>query len=171
METQSSLKISKLYLISVVLLMLILPIISIVTDHYANYQTPLLVLAGKWFVFWAIGVRLLTAGLRQVTKPSFTAKEIFHIESKDAQLIVIELGFANICFGISGILSLFIPEWRSAAAFIGGLYMGIAGVYHVIKKPASPNEVLAMISDLFILVVMAIYLYSYFLNNIISHQP
>ena len=41
-------------------------------DHY-------LCLVGRWFVFWAVGVRLSLAGLRQFLQPAFTARQIiFH---------------------------------------------------------------------------------------------
>jgi hypothetical protein len=153
MNEQSQL--SKGYFISVLLLMVIIPLASIIIDHNSG---PLVAVAGKWLVFWAIGVRLFTAGIRQVSKPLFTLKEIFHIDDPSGAVIVKELGFANLCFGATGIVALFIPEWRPAAAFAGGLYMGIAGVYHLIKKPESPNEVLAMVSDLYIAVAMVIYL-------------
>jgi len=153
-------KLSKFYLMIILLLILVLPVISVIIDSLCYHQsTNAVLLTGKWFVFWAIGVRLFTAGLRQTTKPAFTAQEIFHITNKEASLIVIELGFANICLGLTGIISLFIPQWRPAAAFAGGLYLGIAGIYHLVKKPASPNEVLAMVSDLFIFAVLAVYLY------------
>jgi hypothetical protein len=66
------------------------------------------------------------------------------------------LGLANICIGAAGIISLFIPQWRMAAAFVGGFYIGIAGINHIIKKPTSPNEWVAMISDLFIFVVVLV---------------
>ena len=160
MENQNDLKINKVYLGSVVLLMLVLPVISIMADRHSTQN--LILLIGKWFVFWAIGIRLLLAGLRQVSKPAFTLQEIFHIKNIESQVIVRELGFANICFGITGILSIFIPEWRPAAGFAGGLYMGIAGVYHIIKKPTSTNEVIAMVSDIFILFVLGVYLYGWF---------
>jgi hypothetical protein len=162
METQKDLKINKIYLSTILLLMLALPVISIVFDTRLNKYTDLITLIGKWFVFWAVGIRLLLAGIRQAAKPAFTLEEIFHIKNKESQVIVRELGFANICFGITGVLSIFIPEWRPAAGFIGGLYMGIAGVYHLIKKPVSANEIIAMVSDIFILIVLAVYLYGYF---------
>jgi len=156
MEEPKDIKVSKLYLASVLLFMLLLPVISIVID--AGYKSGISIFyIGKWFVFWAIGIRLLTAGLRQVIKPGFTAKDILHIDSIESHIIVRELGFANICFGLAGVLSLYIPEWRTAAAFTGGLYMGIAGVQHIIKKPSTPNEVVAMVSDIFIFLVMAVY--------------
>ena len=164
MENETDLKLNKFYFFSILLLMLITPAISIVVDSRNNQDSGLIALAGKWFVFWAIGVRLLIAGLRQVSKPAFTLEEIFHIKSRASEVIIRELGFANICFSLTGILSIFIPEWRGAAAFVGGLYMGIAGIYHIIKKAASPNEVVAMVSDIFIFVVLAIYLCGYFVK-------
>ena len=160
MSNQETPKISKIYLFSVLGFMLIFPCISIIADNSSNQS--LILLGGKWFVFWAIGIRLFTAGIKQVLKPAFTAEEIFHIQEPASQIIVRELGFANICFGLAGIMSLFIPGWRTAAAFIGGLYLGIAGVYHIIKKPSTANEVIAMVSDLFVFLVMAAYLFIFF---------
>jgi hypothetical protein len=164
MENQSNLKINKIYLFTILLLMLIFPLISIVVDSGHHPELGLITLIGKWFVFWAIGTRLLLAGTRQAAKPAFTLEEIFHINNKESEVIVRELGFANICFGLIGIISIFIPDWRPAAGFIGGLYMGIAGVYHIIKKPVSPNEIIAMVSDLFIFLVLAVFLYGYFVK-------
>jgi hypothetical protein len=158
MPNQSPAKISTFYLFTILLLMLIFPLISIAidTDFFKPSPAPLLA-TGKWFLFWGIGMRLFTAGIRQSIKPEFTARNIFHITDKQSHVIVRELGFMNICLGLTAILSLFIPGWRIAAAFTGGLYMGIAGVQHVIKKPVSPNEVVAMVSDLFIFMVMGMY--------------
>ncbi len=155
-------RINKFYLSTVLLLMLVLPVVSILIDRHYQPNGSLIALTGKWFVFWAIGMRLFTAGIRQVAKPAFTLQQIFHIQSTGAQAVVKELGFANICFGLAAILSLFIPGWRPAAAFAGGLYLGIAGINHLIKKPASLNEVIAMISDLFVFVVIGVYLYGCF---------
>jgi hypothetical protein len=158
MDNQPAEKLSKGYLISLLLTMLILPLGSVFIDYIPYPGTPFMLLVGKWFVFWAIGVRLLAAGIRQSTKPLFTLQQIFRIQNPEGRVIVKELGFANICFGLTGIIALFIADWRPAAAFAGGLYMGIAGFYHVIKKPSSPNEVLAMVSDIYIFVMMAAYL-------------
>jgi hypothetical protein len=66
------------YLAIVVLLMLVLPLASLLIET----REPGLVLVGKWWNFWAIGVRLFTAGLRQVAKPAFTAEVIFHATCK-----------------------------------------------------------------------------------------
>ncbi len=152
-------QVNKLYLISVLLFMLILPVIFIskeLTSGDGRYD--LIAASGKWFVFWGVGLRLITAGMRQVMKPEFTTKEIFHLNDMRAAVIVKELGLANICFGLTAMISLFIPGWRPAAAFAGGLYFGLAGVQHIIKKPVSENEIIAMVSDIFITIVLAGYL-------------
>ena len=156
MNTQQTSKVSKPYFFSVLLTMLVLPVVSLLIDS-GHSHTFSVALAGKWFTFWAIGVRLFTAGIRQATKPAFTAQDIFHLKHAESHVLVRELGFANICFGLAGILSLFMPQLCLGAAFTGGLYLGIAGILHIIKKPSSPNEVVAMVSDIFIFLVMAGY--------------
>ena len=153
--------ISKMYLISVILFMLVLPSTCTVVEYFRAFDHPLTAgIVGKWFLFWGVGLRLLTAGLKQVINPAFTAESIFHLQDKASFVVVRELGFANICIGSGAILSLFMPQWRIAAAFTGGLYFGIAGLIHVIKKPVSPNEWLALVSDIFIAGLMAMYIIS-----------
>jgi hypothetical protein len=147
-----------LYLISVLLFMLVLPVVSIAIECLAHSSVLGWPLIGKWFVFWAIGVRLFIAGIRQIAKPAFTAQEIFHIKNEESFVIVKELGYANICMGLVGILSLHSAGWCQLAAVGGGLYFGLAGIQHVIKKPVSTNETIALISDLYIFVLMALYL-------------
>jgi hypothetical protein len=134
------------------------PAISIFIEWLTNRDQPVsFELAGKWFIFYAVGYRLLLAGVMQIANPSFTAKEIFHIRDKTAYPIVRELGFANLCFGLIGIISLFLPQWRIVSAFGSGLYYGIAALNHIIKKPAGANETLALVSDIFIFLVLLIY--------------
>ncbi len=60
-----------------------------------------------------------------------------------------------ICLGLAAAISGFAPSWRVGAAFAGGLYFGIAGAMHVVKRPATPNEWIALVSDLFIFAVVA----------------
>jgi hypothetical protein len=149
-----------LYFISVLLTMLILPVISLVLDRM-THPVPICYMIGKWFVFWAIGIRLFLAGLRQVSNPSFTAKEIFHIQETESFAVIRELGFGNLAIGTGGIVSLLRPEWTSIMSIVGGLYFGLAGSLHLSKKLDSFNEIIALVSDLFIFIVMAAYvLYS-----------
>lgn len=112
---------------------------------------------GKWFIFSAVGIRLFLAGIKQITNPGFTAKEIFHIDSPESLPIVRELGFANLCFGLVGIVSLFLPQWRVVSAFGSGLYYGIAGLQHLIKKQAGANEMFAMVTDILIFILLLVY--------------
>ena len=161
MEKKNRLRLNGLYLASVLLLMFVFPAISVGIEYWNNSgQFSFINITGKWFVFYSIGLRLFTAGLKQVINPSFTARAIFHIQNDEGNVIVKELGFANICFGIMGIISLIIPHWRIVAACTGGLFFGIAGVNHLIKKPVGTNEWIALISDVFIFLVMTFYIIS-----------
>lgn len=146
------------YILIVLLLMLVFPLASIAIEHLVSGFPLGWLLIGKWFVFWALGVRLLTAGIRQASKPEFTAREIFHFTGTESFAVLRELGFANLSLGMIGIVSILKTEWTQAAAICGGLYMGIAGIMHVVKKPAGTNEWVALVSDLFIFAISAMYL-------------
>jgi hypothetical protein len=105
MTDQHTSDINKLYIISVTVLTFILPGICSVAEIVITKDTPLLfALVGKWFIFPAVGLRLFIAGIKQTTNPAFTAKEIFHIDSPASFPVVRELGFANYCFGLIGIV-------------------------------------------------------------------
>ena len=153
------------YLLIVLATMLILPLACILGEVLQKKAPFGWALTGKYFIFWAIGIRLFIAGIRQTTQPAFTAVKIFNIRNSEESFVIIrELGFANICIGLIGILSLFNSEWRPVAAIAGGLYFGLAGIQHVAKGADSGNEVIAMISDLFVFGLMLVYLsFTFFL--------
>ena len=144
--------INKPYFIVVSALTFVLPLISAAIAQ--DLSAPGL---GKWFIFYAVGCRLFLAGIRQVTKPAFTAKEIFHINDPQSYPVVRELGFANLCFGIIGIVSLFVPFWRIVSAIASGLYYGLAGLQHGLKGSASINERFALVTDVFIFLALGAY--------------
>src|SRR5688572_4432308 len=124
-----------MYIAIVILLLFVLPVSSISVELLVlNSAVDPWFLVGKWFVLWAVGVRLFMAGLKQTTKPEFTAKRIFEIESPDVFVVIRELGFANLSMGLLGLSSIFKPEWVMPAAIVGGLYYGLAGVGHFFKK-------------------------------------
>jgi len=134
-----------LYLINVLATMLILPILSMAVEAAVKNIPLSMALMAKYFIGWAIGIRLLVAGLRQSTRPQFTAEQIFNIrDSSESLPIIRELGFANL-------------EWRLTAAVAGGLYFGLAGFMHAFRKAASRNELIAKISDLFIFGIALLY--------------
>lgn len=148
---------NKFYIISVTVLTFILPAIGFLAEHFTTNRTLTFDLFSKWFIFSAAGLRLFLAGIRQVKNPEFTAKQIFHLEGPESFPILRELGFANICFGLVAIISLFKPEWRIVSAFASGLYYGIAGVQHGFKKTSGINEKFALWTDLIIFAVLLIY--------------
>jgi len=147
-----------MYVVIVVLLLAVLPIGSIAAEHiYFHSPEPLFDLAGKWFTFWAVGGRLFLAGLRQTIQPAFTARQIFGIASDEAFPVVRELGLANLAMGALGLLSLTLPQARMAAAFVGGLYYGLAGLLHLFRGEKNATERFAMITDLMVFVLLAGY--------------
>jgi hypothetical protein len=148
-----------LYLVSVLLFMLVLPIASILFEWLGHPSSFSWILIGKWFVFWSVGIRLFIAGVRQVSQPAFTAKEIFRINGEESFPVIKELGFGNLSLGLAGILSLVKIEWCQISAIAGGLYFGLPGILHVLRKPDGNNETIAMVSDLFIFVIIFLYLF------------
>jgi hypothetical protein len=147
-----------MYFLTIILLLLVFPVASILVEaSVSGHTSELIFLTGKWFVFWAAGVRLLLAGVRQVLQPQFTAKEIFGIQESGSFAIVRELGFANLSMGLLGILSLVRPGWIVPAAAVGGLYYGLAGAGHVFQKTKNSKEYAAMASDLFVFVIFVVF--------------
>jgi hypothetical protein len=149
-----------MYVLIVFALMLALPLISIVaqiilTDHGALQSASNLVVVAKWYVFWAVGVRLSLAGLRQIIQPRYTAETLLGFKGSDALFFVRELGFANVAMGSVAIASLFAPSWVTPAAMLGTIYYGLAGIIHCFHKDRNKLENVALVSDLFAAVVLA----------------
>lgn len=155
-----------MYFVIIVFLLIVLPMGSIFADmQYGSHETGL-VLIGKWFVFWG-ALRLLLAGVRQTVQPRFTAEQIFGL--KDAPLqIVQELGFANLAMGTLGTASLFLPEWRIAAAVVCGLYYGLAGARHVSAPHKNSLQTFAMLTDFFVSAVLAFVVAANFIPAVAS---
>jgi hypothetical protein len=65
-----------MYFAAVVMLMLVLPLASAAVEAVLLVVPDPMFLIGKWFTFWAVGVRLFLAGLMQVFRPQFTARSI-----------------------------------------------------------------------------------------------
>jgi hypothetical protein len=141
------------YLVVVGLTMFVLPVSSIVIDA-GLHHTPWLWLIGKWFVFWSVGARLLLAGLRQYTLPAFTSRDIMGIESPEVHVLVRELGGANIASGVLGLASLAMPSFVLPTAIGAGIFYTVAGIEHARADHRGRNENVAMISDIFIAIVL-----------------
>jgi hypothetical protein len=137
--------------------MVVFPLVSIAVDASIRHAHRDLLLIGKWFVFWAVGVRLLLAGLRQVVQPQYTAKTILGIEGNGALLVIRELGFANAAIGAVGIMSILITGWAVAGGFAGGILYGLVGANHAMQVHRNRLQSLAMASDLFAAAVLLTY--------------
>ncbi|HWK61553.1 MAG TPA: DUF6790 family protein [Eoetvoesiella sp.] len=144
-------------LVVIVLLMAVLPVISIILDVTAG-QAELVDALGTWFVFWGMGWRLAVAAVHQMLRPGFTAKRIFEIHDPEASKLVLEIGFGNLALGVPAIASLYFPAWVPAVALAGCIFFGLAGIQHVRNKASTGAEIAAMVSDLGIAAVLAIYL-------------
>ena len=147
-----------MYIASVVLLLFVLPMISIVVERLVGaHGSSLLVVVGRWFCFWAVGVRLFLAGVRQTIQPGFTAEAIFQVRNPAVWPIVREVGFANLSMGLLGLLSLWHREWLIPASLVGGLYYGLAGAGHLAGKERNAKETFAMITDFVPFVVLGVF--------------
>jgi hypothetical protein len=145
------------YLWMNLLLLIILPVFSVAGECFFEHESFGWQLVGKWFIFWVVGIRLFTAGISQASNPGFTAR-IFKMKTQESFIVIRELGFANISLGVMGILSVINNDWRLLAAIGGGLFLGIAGIQHLFKKPDSQNEFIAMFYDLTALLIIFLYL-------------
>jgi hypothetical protein len=152
-----------MYFVLVILLLLIFPVGSVITEAALSPHSVIMIsLIGRWFAFWAVGVRLFLAGARQVIQPQFTAEEIFGIHDRGSFAIVREVGFANLSMGLLGICSVFRIGWVVPAALVGGLYYGLCGMGHTFQRGKNAKEYMAMISDGFVFVVLLVFVLSSF---------
>jgi hypothetical protein len=152
-----------LYLVMVVALMVVAPIVSVLIEYVAiGSAADVVGLIGRWFVFWAVGVRLLTAGFSQMLRPGFTSSAILGVEEKNAEKLVVELGFGNTAIGVAGVLSYFNPGWVVPVALVGMVFLGLAGLAHIRNAGKNIKENVATLSDLFVAVVLAGYLIAVF---------
>lgn len=147
-----------MYLAVVILTMAVLPVLSILIELVTGPTADTVTLVGKWFVFWAVGARLFTAGLNQILRPGFTAQGIFGQPNAGADRLVVEIGFSNVAIGLTALASLLLPGWRVPAAFAGMIFLGLAGIQHIWNRNRSRNETIALVSDLAVTAVLLAWL-------------
>lgn len=144
-----------MYVVTVLLLLAILPAGSVIAEHgYFHSTAALVFLIGKWFTFWAAGVRLSFAGLRQTITPRFTAQEIFKLSGTEVFPLVREIGLANLSMGTLSLLSLYNSAFLIPGALVGGLYYFLAGGLHITSGHRNFNENFAMATDFLIAIVL-----------------
>jgi len=146
------------YIIIVLLLMLVLPALSVVKDRYfPGSDAGILPLIGKWYVFWGVGIRLVSAGVRQALNPRYTAETILGLKTPEPWLVVRELGFANVAIGMVALGSILAPHWLTPAAVAGAVFYGLAGANHLVTKNRTRLQNVAMLSDLFACGILGAY--------------
>ncbi len=147
------------------------PVIIIVLTIVAPVANVIVVLAssgwtadpwpviGNAFVFWAVGIRLLAAGISQIVRPGYTSENILGAKNASSNQIVQELGAANVGMGVIGLIAtLWLLAWTPAAALAAGIFLAFAGLRHVAKKGKGPHENVATYTDIFVALVLAAYL-------------
>jgi hypothetical protein len=149
---------TSVYIILVLLVMLVLPAFSVVNERYfLGSHAGLLPLVGKWFVFWAVGIRLVSAGARQTINPEYTAETILGLKTSEPWVVVRELGFANIAIGTVALGSILAHQWLTPAAVAGAVFYGLAGTYHLVRKNRNRLQSVTMLSDLFVCGILCAY--------------
>ena len=147
-----------MYIGMLVVLILIFPMASIALEVFVrNHGVLDVAIVGKWFVFWAVGMRLFIAGLRQIVQPRYTAETILGVKDPDATLIVRELGFANTAIGSAGLGSIYLAGWVLPVAVIGAIFYALAGINHVTHRSKNTLQNVAMTSDFFAATVLLIF--------------
>jgi len=147
-----------MYIGMLVVLILIFPMASIALEVFVrNHGVLDVAIVGKWFVFWAVGVRLFIAGIRQIVQPRYTAETILGVKDPDAMLIVRELGFANTAIGSAGLGSIYLASWVLPVAVIGAIFYALAGINHVTHRSKNTLQNVAMTSDFFAATVLLIF--------------
>ncbi|PUZ22984.1 hypothetical protein DCC81_21465 [Chitinophaga parva] len=139
---------NKPYFIVTSLLAVALPFAGFTGEHLVAHVPYTFPLFAKWFLFSAVGLRLLFAGLRQALLPEAAARKISGMQTEEILPVVQELGFAKLCFGLLAIFSWWKPEWRMVAAFTSGIYFGLAGLRHLVKPKVNSNERFTLWIDL-----------------------
>jgi hypothetical protein len=142
------------YFVFVIATTIVFPIISAVIHGTAtDWEAGPLYLFGLWWVFWGVGIRLLSAGISQIFRPRFTSKNILGIDAPEADQLVQELGFANTAMGLAAVFSSFWTGWAPAAGFVGGAFLLLAGIRHISKPHKNSREILALVTDLLVGVI------------------
>ncbi|MFZ0959360.1 MAG: DUF6790 family protein [Terriglobia bacterium] len=147
-----------MYIFLVVLVMLVIPVMSVIGERYFfTSHSSSVFLAGKWFVFWSVGIRLASAGARQIINPKYTAETILGLKTSEPWIVVRELGFSNLAIGTVALGSIIARTWLTPSAVAGSVFLGLAGANHLAQKNRNRLQNTAMVSDLIACGVLCAY--------------
>jgi hypothetical protein len=138
-------------------LLFILPALFILVHAFAYGDTlPIMLIIGKWFVFFAVGARLVGIGIRQILRPRASAKREFAVTDEHASRIMRILGLVHLSIGLVGVLSLFNTGWIIPSAIVGAFYYGFMGVQNFLTKEKNVYGYIAIGSSAFVALVFTV---------------
>jgi hypothetical protein len=134
--------INKGYLIDVYVFTIALPFAAVGIEAIGNRGRISTTVIAKWFLFFAVGIRLSLVGIRQMA----------------TKKLVKEPGFGNLSLGAMAVISLFIPSWRMVAAFGSSFYYGTSALVHFLQRPTTSDETFILLSNGCIFLVLILLL-------------
>ena len=147
-----------MYIVLVLLVMLVFPALSVIHERFfLGSHAGLLLLIGKSFVFWGVGIRVVTAGVHQAINPKYTAETILGLETSEPRVVVRKLGCANIAIGTGEFASILAHQWRTPAVVAGAIFYGLAGDNHLVAKNRNRLQNVAALSDLLACSILCVY--------------
>jgi hypothetical protein len=149
-----------LFTVWCIALVAVLPITAAALESHMDHAPLDWSIYWKWFIFWAVGIRLFFKGVKLASTPKFTGLSLSSFSNRESYLLLLELGFANMALGSMGILSVLNDQWRLIAAIAGAIYFGLADMLRLSKKPNGRHELVALIYNLLVLAGLAGYLIS-----------
>jgi hypothetical protein len=131
--------------------------LGLIHAHFIKERGKKVDLLLSYYLFIGVGIQGVSTGLLQMIKPQMVVSFVEWPYSP----FLIELGMANLAFGILGILSLWLNNsWKMSAAIAYGLFLLFTGIGHIInilRKGTHPGDAGAFLwSDLFVPIALSI---------------
>jgi hypothetical protein len=145
--------------VSVFLNILILPVLSIIINLIINYRKNIsgnvYEIAGKWFIFWSLGIRLVIAGLMQLFNPAYT-NSLLQLGLSDF-IVIRELGLANFSIGLLCTISFIKKSLRGYVCLYMFIFFTGASILHILRIDSiNFDEFITLVTNI-ILVIISLY--------------
>ena len=135
-------------------LLTVLPLLSVACEHHIAQAAVTGTLIGKWLLFWSVGIRLLGAGIIQITT-CLPGNVGFLSNREDSNTVRKATGIANLVLAGMSFLCVANDGWSLLAAITVGIYVGLAGMQYDFKTPANRNAWINLVYDVVVFVVVA----------------
>lgn len=128
-------------------LTVLLPLVSVAVARVSVPESALLPLVGRWFVFWAAGLRLFLDGAGQLFR-------------RRAAGFRPEAAVAALAIGATGLMAVHRTHWTPAAAMAGGIFLGGLALVRLAQGGRSRAATAGAAGDLFAAAMLGVYLAS-----------